>query len=108
MKHSVIANKNSSITTLGERVVVAGGTQGIGEGIACRFAQAGAEVWIVGRNESKGPLPLIFSSHKSPYTIMHLLFSESCPCTTDGNFSGEEDPSYPTTPFLKCGLEPYR
>ncbi|KAF8487840.1 hypothetical protein JB92DRAFT_2836511 [Gautieria morchelliformis] len=33
-----------------------GGTQGIGEGIACRFAQAGAEVWILGRNEAKGNL----------------------------------------------------
>ncbi|KAF8489226.1 hypothetical protein JB92DRAFT_2836111 [Gautieria morchelliformis] len=33
-----------------------GGTQGIGEGLACRFAQAGAEVWILGRNEAKGHL----------------------------------------------------
>ncbi|KAF8501940.1 NAD(P)-binding protein [Gautieria morchelliformis] len=53
MKRSVISERNTSITIPGERVVVAGGTQGIGEGIACRFAQAGAEVWIVGRNESK-------------------------------------------------------
>lgn len=54
MKRSIVAERNSSITTPGERIVVAGGTQGIGEGIACRFARAGAEVWIVGRNESKG------------------------------------------------------
>ncbi|KAF8492262.1 hypothetical protein JB92DRAFT_3003887, partial [Gautieria morchelliformis] len=34
-----------------------GGTQGIMEGIACPFAQAGAEVWIVGRNEAQGAPP---------------------------------------------------
>ncbi|KAF8488453.1 hypothetical protein JB92DRAFT_3101055 [Gautieria morchelliformis] len=33
-----------------------GGTQGIGEGIACRFTQAGAEVCILGLNDGKGNL----------------------------------------------------
>jgi short-subunit dehydrogenase len=54
MKRADTAQRNASITLVGARVVVGGGTQGIGEGIACRFAQAGAEVWFIGRNDSKG------------------------------------------------------
>lgn len=54
MKRAAIAECNALITIPGARVVVAGGTQGIGAGIACRFAMAGAEVWIIGRNETKG------------------------------------------------------
>ncbi|KAF8583669.1 NAD(P)-binding protein [Ramaria rubella] len=53
MKREAIVKSNASITIPGSRVVVAGGTQGIGAGVAVRFAKAGAEVWIVGRNESK-------------------------------------------------------
>ncbi|KAF8463733.1 hypothetical protein JB92DRAFT_3103000 [Gautieria morchelliformis] len=56
MKRSLISERVASITIPGDRDVVAGGTQGNGEGIACRFAQAGAEVWILGRNEAKGNL----------------------------------------------------
>lgn len=73
MKRTIITEKNASITIPGERVVVAGGTQGIGGSIAYRFAQAGAEVWIIGRNETKGvkpPLLLSYSSHR------HLEFLE--------------------------------
>lgn len=36
------------------KAVVAGGTQGIGAGIALRFALAGASVWIIGRSEGRG------------------------------------------------------
>lgn len=53
MKLSVVAQSNTSISLKGERVVVAGGTQGIGEGVAQRFAKAGAEVCIVGRSEAR-------------------------------------------------------
>ena len=59
MKRAVIFEKNESIVVVGTRVVVAGGTQGIGEGIAYRFAQGGAEVWNIGRNETKGTHPLL-------------------------------------------------
>jgi len=54
MKLTTVAQSNTNISLRGERVVVAGGTQGIGEGVARRFAKAGAEVGIVGRNEGKG------------------------------------------------------
>jgi NAD(P)-dependent dehydrogenase (short-subunit alcohol dehydrogenase family) len=57
MKRSIVAQSNASISLSGERLVVAGGTQGVGEGVAYRFAKAGAEVWIVGRNETKGEDP---------------------------------------------------
>jgi NAD(P)-dependent dehydrogenase (short-subunit alcohol dehydrogenase family) len=54
MNRLAVVRSNASVTIPGARVVIAGGTQGIGEHIAYRFAQAGAEVWIIGRNESKG------------------------------------------------------
>jgi short-subunit dehydrogenase involved in D-alanine esterification of teichoic acids len=57
MKRSIVAQSNASISLSGERIVVAGGIQGIGEGFAYRFAKAGAEVWIVGRNETRGENP---------------------------------------------------
>ncbi|KAF8581711.1 NAD(P)-binding protein [Ramaria rubella] len=54
MKRSVIVQSNASVTVpAGTLVVVSGGTQGIGEAVAYRFAEAGAAVWIIGRNEMK-------------------------------------------------------
>ena len=37
----------------GKKVIVTGGSGGYGKGIAEAFKQAGAEVWITGRNEQK-------------------------------------------------------
>lgn len=37
----------------GKKVLVTGGSSGYGKGIASILAQAGAEVWITGRNEKK-------------------------------------------------------
>jgi len=54
MAPSNIVRSNALVNLSGERVVVVGGTQGIGAGVAKRFAKAGAEVWIVGRNEKLG------------------------------------------------------
>ncbi|KAF8529718.1 hypothetical protein BU17DRAFT_73046 [Hysterangium stoloniferum] len=53
MKRSTIIQSNVSTTLPGAVVVVVGGTQGIGEAVATRFARAGATVWIIGRNEVK-------------------------------------------------------
>ncbi|KAF8530105.1 hypothetical protein BU17DRAFT_78674 [Hysterangium stoloniferum] len=50
MKHSDITKSNASVILSNTRVLVVGGTQGIGQGVAERFAKANAEVWIVGRN----------------------------------------------------------
>lgn len=44
----------SSLTFLNTNVVVIGGTQSIGAGIAIRFAELGASVLIIGRNETNG------------------------------------------------------
>jgi len=41
----------SALTFPNINVVVVGGTQGIGAGIAVRFAELGASVLVVGRNE---------------------------------------------------------
>ncbi|KAI5477667.1 protein of glucose/ribitol dehydrogenase family [Pseudohyphozyma bogoriensis] len=46
------ANKNLDLT--GKTAAVIGGTQGIGAAVAVRFAQAGASVLVVGRNEVLG------------------------------------------------------
>jgi NAD(P)-dependent dehydrogenase (short-subunit alcohol dehydrogenase family) len=43
----------SSLTFPNTNVVVIGGTQSIGAGIAIRFAELGASVLIVGRNENE-------------------------------------------------------
>jgi len=42
---------NSKLNLKGKNVLVVGGTQGIGAGVATRFAQLGASVAIAGRNE---------------------------------------------------------
>lgn len=55
MWYSSTAKSNESVPELNSsRAVVSGGTQGIGAGIALRFALAGASVWIVGRSEERG------------------------------------------------------
>jgi NAD(P)-dependent dehydrogenase (short-subunit alcohol dehydrogenase family) len=38
----------------GRTAAIAGGSQGIGAATAKRFAQAGADVYIIGRNAEKG------------------------------------------------------
>ncbi|UZJ54578.1 hypothetical protein CBS101457_003898 [Exobasidium rhododendri] len=48
------SNKDVDHLQTSNRVLVAGGTQGIGAGIALRFALAGATVWVVGRSEERG------------------------------------------------------
>lgn len=51
---STLTASNSNVELEGsERAVVSGGTQGVGAGIALRFALAGASVWIVGRSEQR-------------------------------------------------------
>lgn len=44
----------SALTFTGINVVAVGATQGIGAGIALRYAELGASVLIVGRNETLG------------------------------------------------------
>ncbi|KAF7980024.1 hypothetical protein HWV62_40144 [Athelia sp. TMB] len=44
----------STLNLSGTRVVVLGGTSGIGAGIAVRFAALGSSVLVMGRNESAG------------------------------------------------------
>ncbi|GAC93132.1 short-chain dehydrogenase/reductase [Pseudozyma hubeiensis SY62] len=53
VSYSELANKNASVDVSGQRALVAGGTQGIGAGIALRFALSGASVWLIGRSESR-------------------------------------------------------
>ncbi|PWN53818.1 NAD(P)-binding protein [Violaceomyces palustris] len=48
-----VTQKNEGADCSNRRALVAGGTQGIGAGIALRFALSGASVWIIGRNEAK-------------------------------------------------------
>lgn len=48
-----LSSKNADIDISGQRALISGGTQGIGAGIALRFALAGASVWLIGRNEAK-------------------------------------------------------
>jgi NAD(P)-dependent dehydrogenase (short-subunit alcohol dehydrogenase family) len=49
-----IRTNNLNVSLLNKRAVVVGGTSGIGEGIACRFAKADASVTIVGRSRERG------------------------------------------------------
>ncbi|KAJ2958127.1 hypothetical protein NQZ79_g6240 [Umbelopsis isabellina] len=44
---------NSGLDLTGRMVVVAGGSQGIGAGIVIRFAQAGANIIVVGRSQER-------------------------------------------------------
>ncbi|GAA6051041.1 hypothetical protein JCM3770_005469 [Rhodotorula araucariae] len=48
------ARYNSTLDLAGKTAAVAGGTQGIGAAVGLRFAQAGASVYIIGRNEQLG------------------------------------------------------
>lgn len=50
---SELSKKNASVDVTGQRALISGGTQGIGAGVALRFALAGASVWLVGRNETR-------------------------------------------------------
>ncbi|KFY13547.1 hypothetical protein V492_03195 [Pseudogymnoascus sp. VKM F-4246] len=44
---------NASLDLTGKSAVIAGGSQGIGAGVAIRFAQAGANVLIIGRSKER-------------------------------------------------------
>lgn len=48
------AKLNQGIDLTGKNVAVSGGTQGIGAATGLRFAQSGATVYIIGRNEELG------------------------------------------------------
>eukprot|EP01114_Cavostelium_apophysatum_P004749 TRINITY_DN15100_c0_g1_i1.p1 TRINITY_DN15100_c0_g1~~TRINITY_DN15100_c0_g1_i1.p1 ORF type:complete len:302 (-),score=64.87 TRINITY_DN15100_c0_g1_i1:169-1074(-) len=52
MSYSAWKAANSAQNLVGKNVLVIGGTQGIGAGIATRFSQIGASVYIAGRNEA--------------------------------------------------------
>lgn len=56
MYYSKFIQKSDAVDDIkaSNRAVVAGGTQGIGAGIALRFALAGASVWVIGRSEERG------------------------------------------------------
>ncbi|BGP55832.1 hypothetical protein JCM8202_002638 [Rhodotorula sphaerocarpa] len=47
-------NANIGLDLAGKTAAVAGGTQGIGAAVGLRFARAGANVYIIGRNEQLG------------------------------------------------------
>jgi len=49
--YSAWKTANSKLNLTGKSILVLGGTQGIGAGVATRFAQLGASVAIAGRNE---------------------------------------------------------
>ncbi|GAA5888188.1 hypothetical protein JCM5296_000223 [Sporobolomyces johnsonii] len=50
---TLAANHNADLDLSDKTAAVAGGTQGIGAAVSLRFAQAGANVFIIGRNEDK-------------------------------------------------------
>jgi len=47
-------NANKGLSLIGKTAVCSGATQGIGQGVAKRFSEAGASVYIIGRNEQRG------------------------------------------------------
>ncbi|GAA5987808.1 hypothetical protein JCM11641_004936 [Rhodosporidiobolus odoratus] len=47
-------NANIDLDLSGQTAAVAGGTQGIGAAVGLRFAQAGANVFVIGRNKELG------------------------------------------------------
>lgn len=52
---STLARKaNANLDLSGSTAAVSGGTQGIGAGVSIRFAQAGANVYVIGRNAKLG------------------------------------------------------
>ncbi|GAA5925309.1 putative short-chain dehydrogenase/reductase [Sporobolomyces koalae] len=51
---SVYAQKNANIDLTDKTAAVAGGTTGIGAALASRFSQAGASVFVIGRNKQRG------------------------------------------------------
>jgi len=51
--YSAWKDSNSKLHLKGKNVLVVGGTQGIGAGVAIRFSQLGASVTISGRNEKR-------------------------------------------------------
>ena len=50
---SLARTLNSGLNLSSKLSVVAGGSQGIGAGIAVRLAQAGSSVLVIGRSESR-------------------------------------------------------
>ncbi|BGP16451.1 hypothetical protein JCM10213_003993 [Rhodosporidiobolus nylandii] len=51
---SLARKENTGLDLTGKSAAVAGGTGGIGEAVGLRFAQAGADVYIIGRSREKG------------------------------------------------------
>jgi len=66
MALSLLKEKYSTLSLTGKRAIVAGGTSGIGEGIAERLAKANVEVTILGRNEERGKAVLAKLNAASP------------------------------------------
>ncbi|GAA6028149.1 hypothetical protein JCM8097_006883 [Rhodosporidiobolus ruineniae] len=51
---NIARNANIGLDLSGKTAAVSGGTQGIGAAVAVRFAQAGSNVFVIGRNEELG------------------------------------------------------
>ncbi|KAL8281050.1 hypothetical protein RQP46_006408 [Phenoliferia psychrophenolica] len=51
---TLAAKENAGLDLTGKTAAIAGGTQGIGEATAIRFAEAGASVFVIGRDEARG------------------------------------------------------
>ncbi len=50
---SATRKANNGLDLTGKTAVIAGASQGIGAGIAIRFAQAGANIIIIGRSQER-------------------------------------------------------